>query len=146
MDYNRLLRLFFLPYLSGLICQGVKIFNHWIMGKKFDINLKSFLELGGMPSAHSASTITLSTLIAIYYGVNSPLFIISFFLSSFIIGEAYVVRGVIGKHRELINKLIEISLKEELGREATHRIGHTPLEVIMGVILGFFFAFAFAGI
>lgn len=144
---SNLWRLFILPYLSGFSCQLLKIFNHWIMGKRIKITLNNFLELGGMPSAHSAAAITLTTLIAIYYGLNSPLFIISLFLSMFIMGEAYVVRGVISRHAELIKKLAEVNLKEKLAPEnLPGRTGHTPVEVIIGAIFGIVFALAFVGI
>ncbi|MBN1693915.1 divergent PAP2 family protein [candidate division WOR-3 bacterium] len=141
---SNLLHLFLLPYLSGLSCQLIKIFNHWIMRKRFRLTLKNLLELGGLPSAHSAATITLTTLIAIYYGVASPLFIISLFLSIFIMGEAFVVRGVISRHSELIKKLAEINPQKELALyNLPGTIGHTPMEVIIGVIFGVFFALAF---
>jgi acid phosphatase family membrane protein YuiD len=144
---SSLWRLFLLPYLCGLICQLIKIFNHWIMRKKFKFTLNNLLELGGMPSAHSAATINLTTLLAIYYGINSPLFIISLFLSTFIIGEAYVVRGVISRHTELINKMTKINRREDLAEaNLLGRIGHTPVEVIVGVFFGFIFALAFIGI
>lgn len=143
---SNLLRLFFLPYLSGLACQLIKIFNHWIIGKKLEFT-PNLLNLGGLPSAHSAATITLTTLIAIYYGVNSPLFIIALFLSIFIMGEAYVVRGVISRHSELIKTIAKSVPKEELSNTyMPGRIGHTPIEVIMGLAFGVFFALAFAGI
>jgi acid phosphatase family membrane protein YuiD len=125
----------------------IKIFNHWILRKRFKFNLKTLVELGGLPSAHSAATITLTTLIAVYYGINSPLFIISLFLSIFIMGEAFVVRGVISKHSELIRGFAEMNTKEEIDIESLPgKIGHTPVEVVFGVIFGVFFALAFAGI
>jgi acid phosphatase family membrane protein YuiD len=144
---SNLWRLFLLPYLSGLVCQLLKIFNHWIMRKKFKFTLSNLLELGGLPSAHSAATITLTTLIAVYYGIGSPLFIISLFLSIFIMGEAFVVRGVISRHSELIKKLAEINPQKGLDPSKLRgRIGHTPLEVIIGIIFGVFFALAFIGV
>jgi acid phosphatase family membrane protein YuiD len=144
---SSLWHLFLLPYLSGLACQLIKIFNHWIMKKRFNFTLNNLIELGGLPSAHSAATITLTTLIAVYYGMDSPLFIIALFLSIFIMGEAFVVRGVISRHSELIKKLAEINPKGEFTFTAfPGKIGHTPLEVIMGVIFGVFFALAFVGV
>ena len=144
---SNLLHLFLLPYLSGLACQLIKIFNHWILRKRFNFNVRILLELGGLPSAHSAATITLTTLIAVYYGIDSPLFIISLFLSTFIMGEAFVVRGVISHHSELIKKLAEITPGGKIDiTSLPGKIGHTPVEVMFGVIFGVFFAIAFAGI
>ena len=144
---SNLLHLFLLPYLSGLACQLIKIFNHWILRKRFNFNVRILLELGGLPSAHSAATITLTTLIAVYYGIDSPLFIISLFLSIFIMGEAFVVRGVISQHSELIKKLAEINPEGKIDiTSLPGKIGHTPVEVLFGVIFGVFFALAFAGI
>jgi len=141
---SNLWHLFLLPYLSGLACQLIKIFNQWIMRKRFKFTLNNLVELGGLPSAHSSATITLTTLIAIYYGIESPLFIISLFLSIFIMGEAFVVRGVISRHSELIKKLAEINPQKGLApSNLPGKIGHTPLEVIIGVIFGVFFALAF---
>ena len=144
---SNLWRLFLLPYLSGLVCQLIKIFNHWVMKKRFKFTFNNLLELGGLPSAHSAATTTLTTLIAIYYGINSPLFIFSLFLSVFIMGEAFVVRGVISRHSALIRKLAELSAKKELvSSEFPGRIGHTPFEVTIGIVFGMFFALAFMGV
>jgi len=144
---SNLSRLFLLPYFSGLACQLIKIFNHRMMKKRFKFTFNNFLELGGLPSAHSAATATLTTLMAIYYGINSPLFIISLFLSFFIVGEAFVVRGVISRHSELIRKLAEVNAKKELiPDEFPSRIGHTPFEVTVGIIFGIFFALAFLGV
>lgn len=143
---SNLLRLFLLPYLSGLSCQLIKIFNHWVIGKKLEFT-PNILNLGGLPSAHSAATITLTTLIAVYYGFTSPLFIIALFLSIFIMGEAYVVRGVISRHSELIKIISKVVPEKELTNTyMPGKIGHTPVEVIMGLIFGVFFALAFAGI
>lgn len=144
---SNLWHLFLLPYLSGLTCQLIKIFNQWIMKKRFNFTLNNLLELGGLPSAHSAATITLTTLIAVYYGLDSPLFIISLFLSIFIMGEAFVVRGVISRHSALIKKLVETNPKKEsLPTSFSGKIGHTPVEVIIGVIFGVAFALAFVGV
>jgi acid phosphatase family membrane protein YuiD len=140
-------RLFLLPYLSGLACQLIKIFNHWIMKKRFKFTFNNLIELGGLPSAHSAATTTLTTLMAIYYGINSPLFIFSLFLSVFIVGEAFVVRGVISRHSELIKELSEINTQKEWDSDNfPGKIGHTPLEVTIGIIFGMFFALAFMGV
>ena len=58
-----------------------------------------------------------------------------------------VVRGVISRHSELIKRLVEINPQEGLAPAAPPgKIGHTPLEVIIGVIFGVFFAFAFIGV
>jgi len=144
---SNLWHLFFLPYLSGLSCQLIKIFNHRLMKKRFKFTFNNFLELGGLPSAHSAATATLTTLMAIYYGINSPLFILSLFLSFFIVGEAFVVRGVISRHSELIRKLAGATAKKELlSDNFPGKIGHTPFEVAIGIIFGVFFALAFIGV
>lgn len=144
---SNLWHLFLLPYLSGLACQLIKIFNHWIMKKRFNFTFNNLIELGGLPSAHSAATITLATLIAVYYGMNSPLFIIALFLSFFIMGEAFVVRGVISRHSELIKHLAELNPEAKFNTSSfPRRIGHTPFEVIMGAIFGVFFALAFLGV
>ncbi|MEA1912890.1 MAG: divergent PAP2 family protein [candidate division WOR-3 bacterium] len=139
---RELLDLFALPYLSGLTCQVIKFLNYWIIKREF--NFHRLFELGGLPSAHAAASISLTTLIGIYEGLDSPLFIVAIFISMFIMGEATVVRRVTGRHAEVINKFLDVIPDEKIASKKLQiPIGHTPFEVIIGSIFGFLFALAF---
>ncbi len=137
--------LLLLPYLSGLTTQVIKFANYYVTERK--INFRRLIEMGGMPSTHSTVAINLTTLMGIYKGIDSPFFIISLFVSAFIMIEATGVRMITGRHAMIINEIIDrMPDKENIPtQELSVPVGHTPLEVIMGSILGFVFAFAFGG-
>lgn len=144
MEWQRW-NLLILPYLSGITSQMIKFINYYIQERK--LNFNRIIEMGGMPSTHSAATITLATLVGIKEGFDSVLFAIIIFISLFIMGEAAGVRRAAGKQAELINKLTDEFSKDKKysGIKLKVLIGHTPVEVIMGSILGLVFALAFAG-
>ncbi|MCK4420181.1 divergent PAP2 family protein [candidate division WOR-3 bacterium] len=137
--------LILIPYFSGMSCQVIKFIIFCIKERK--INFHRLVEMGGMPSAHSASTVTLTTLMALYKGMDSPFFVITLFVSIFIMGEAAGVRRATGIQALVLNQLVEEFSKHR--RISVNKIkvliGHTPVEVILGSIYGFFFAFAFPG-
>ena len=116
-----------IPFISAVISQTIKVL---IEGRKtHKINLKRFIDgMGGMPSTHSSLTTSLTTLIYLNYGVTSILFAVSLFFSLIVIYDSMGIRYESGNQAKIINKVVGTNLKEKLG--------HTPLEVLSGVILG----------
>ncbi len=93
---------------------------------------------GGMPSSHSALMVGTTLGIALHVGFDSPVFAIAVAITMIVVYDAAGVRREAGRHAEKINILIEELLSghpisEEELREV---IGHTPLEVAGGIILG----------
>jgi len=71
-------------------------------------------------------------------GFSTPLFALSFAISMVVIYDAAGVRRQAGIHAERINELMK-SFFEGSGipeKELKEVLGHTPFEVITGVILG----------
>jgi uncharacterized protein len=130
-----------LPLIAMLLTQVSKAFiksNH----QKFSIG--SILAYSGMPSGHSALVISLATIIGLKSGWLSPLFAISFVLAMITIRDAMGLRRYLGEHGRMLNELVK-DLKEEpdkpLDRNYPHlleKIGHTPAQVIVGGLIGFF--------
>ena len=124
--------------LGWLIAQVIKIFTGLYQNK--DMKLVTILfSTGGMPSSHSATVLALTTSAALKYGFDSPIFAICAILSMVVMIDASGVRYETGKQAVLLNKitkeifsgdpeLMNIGLKE--------LVGHTPLQVFMGAILG----------
>ncbi len=93
---------------------------------------------GGMPSSH-ASTMTATTLaIGLFSGFDHPAFAIAVAISMIVIYDAAGVRREAGYHAVIINRLIDEYVKSPSidQKKLKEVIGHTPLEVVAGVLTG----------
>jgi acid phosphatase family membrane protein YuiD len=101
---------------------------------------------GGMPSSHSAVVCALTTSIAFIEGISSNLFVFSFWFALVVLRDALGVRRAAGLQARALNHLGK-QMVERLGIEF-HLVkeiqGHTPLEVLVGGLLGIFIAAGFA--
>ena len=99
---------------------------------------------GGMPSSHSATVCGLTTASALCYGVESFQFAISFVLAAVVMYDAIGVRQETGKQAKLLNSVFfenilnldGVFLQEKL----KEYVGHTPLQVVAGAVLGILLA------
>jgi acid phosphatase family membrane protein YuiD len=93
-----------------------------------------------MPSTHASFSFALTTALAYDLGMSDPIFAVSLIFSMIVCYDAMGVRFESGKQAEIINDLAEIVEKEKRHRitfeHLKEKIGHKPLEVIMGIILG----------
>ena len=126
-----------IPIVVGCITQSIKFLLSVIKHKK--IELKFLLISGHMPSAHSAFVVSLVTIIAFFDGIFSTTFTVSFVLAYIVIYDALKIRTNIGYNGEIINKLIrEVpEIKKENYPILRERVGHKPMEVLAGSMLGF---------
>lgn len=132
--------------LCVVIAQGLKILTPVLKGGKPDFS--KVFETGGMPSSHSASVSSLCTAMGLIYGVGSAFFSISFILATVVMYDATGIRREAGKHAKALNKIInsekDIFDSEEF-KSFKEFLGHTPLEVFMGCILGIIITFLLKG-
>ena len=93
---------------------------------------------GGMPSGHSATVTAMATTAALEYGLDSPIFAITAIFGIVVMHDAMGVRREAGKHAEVLNNLIA-SLNQDVPPEDVLKefLGHTPLQVCFGALLGF---------
>jgi len=123
--------------VSGwLIAQAIKVVLGVFRQKRFDFRL--FIGSGGMPSAHAAGAACLGTSIGFECGFDSAYFALAFAFAIVVMFDAQGVRRSTGKQATILNKIMEDiywqgKIKEIRLREL---IGHTPVEVIMGMLLG----------
>ncbi|MDR2758906.1 MAG: divergent PAP2 family protein [Spirochaetaceae bacterium] len=100
---------------------------------------------GGMPSSHSALVSAMTASVAFKEGINSNLFVVSFWITVIVMRDALGVRRSSGIQGRAIN-LLSRNVAEHLGGEY-HPVkevhGHTPLEVVAGTLLGIFMASAY---
>ncbi len=119
--------------LAWAIAQGTKIILTLIVDRRFDAT--RIVGTGGMPSSHSALTMALTFSVGKQYGFDSPLFAIALIFSFVVMYDAAGIRRAAGKQAEILNMLI---LHHQLpdGKKLKELLGHTPLEVAVGAILG----------
>jgi acid phosphatase family membrane protein YuiD len=101
-------------------------------------NWSLLLTTGGMPSSHSALVTATTLAIGLYYGFDNPTFALGVVITMVVTYDAAGVRQQAGIHAQRINVLFEELLRGHPINEKDLRevIGHTPLEVAGGIILG----------
>lgn len=124
------------PFCIWLAIQIMKFITDWIVNKK--PNFKRLVGAGGMPSSHSAVVATLTTLIGQEYGVESGIFAMSCVFSAIVMYDAAGVRRAAGKQATLLNKLVENATNSGIvvSEKLVEVLGHTPLQVLVGAIIG----------
>lgn len=106
-----------------------------------------FWSTGGMPSSHSAMVTALCTTIGFRSGVGSDVFMFSMIFLFVTVRDAFGVRRSTGLQCSRLNQMgKELKDKKVIDDyEALKEInGHTPLQVILGIILGFVIGLAFS--
>ena len=112
-----------------------------VIYKRFDFRL--FIGSGGMPSSHSSLVVSLTMSIGFIKGFDSLIFALSAVMSLVVMYDAAGVRRSAGQQAAILNKIVEdwgradYSLTEKKLKEL---LGHTPVEVIAGAILGIIIA------
>ena len=98
----------------------------------------SLFDAGGMPSSHSSLIVGATLAIGLFHGFDDPLFALAVAVAMIITYDAAGVRRQSGMHAERINVLFDELLHGHLWDEQELRevIGHTPLEVAGGILLG----------
>lgn len=127
---------------SAFIAQLLKFTGYLIVKRK--INFQLLFTTGGMPSAHSAGIVALATLVGFMKGFGSVEFAIATGYALVVMYDAAGVRRSAGKMAVTLNKLMDdiYSHKQTDPRERLKELlGHTPLEVFFGAILGIFMAY-----
>lgn len=110
-----------------------------------DVLLTFFWKTGGMPSSHSALAVSIATAIGFREGLDTSVFILSAFFALVVIRDGLGVRRAAGLQARTLNLLgKELNLRSGIPYRAVKEVhGHTPAEVLIGSLLGFFIALAF---
>ena len=91
-----------------------------------------------MPSSHAAAVAALSTEVAIHEGVRSIVFGVTLYFSLIVMYDAAGLRRAAGRQAAVLNRLIDEHWKhpEEGAQKLMELLGHTPLEVAAGALIG----------
>lgn len=108
------------------------------------INWERMTGSGGMPSSHSSTVVSLAVAIGVSYGVDSTLFALALIFAIVVMYDATGVRRETGKQAVILNRLLLNNpfswTGEEFDKKLKEYVGHTPLQVLMGAILGMLIA------
>ena len=141
--YNTGYEALFCGLISASIAQLIKVITYLYTHKK--INFKIFTTTGGMPSSHTAGVIALSTSVALIEGLSSIVFAVSLGFSLVIMQDAAGLRRAAGKTAATLNRLVDefVQKNQEVKPYAALKelLGHTPLEVFCGMVLGIIIPF-----
>ena len=120
----------------GFLLQGYKGLRPYFKTGRW--NLRRFVETGGMPSSHAASVAALSTAVGLEEGFRSPLFSATLFFSLIVMYDAAGLRRAAGRQAAVLNRLIDEHFKhpEKGTQKLMELLGHTPLEVLVGALIG----------
>lgn len=119
--------------VAWIVAQGLKYILASIKSKTF--SRRQLYLSGGMPSAHSASVIALLVVIGLRDGIETPLFALAALFAGIVMYDAVMVRRSSGEQGDSLTQLIkETKSSVRIPRSAK---GHTPMEVIVGSLIGF---------
>ena len=135
-------RIFVSAVLGWFIAQVLKTIIHLFLTKQFVA--ERMLGSGGMPSSHSATVCALATATGMVYGGGSFEFAIAVILAIIVMHDAMGVRRETGIQAKVINEMLEVftNMGKKMSPEEKLKefVGHTPLQVLAGAILGILIA------
>ena len=157
---NYLINIAFLAWLSA---QLIKTALNLVTTRKF--HAERLVGAGGMPSSHSALVCAMAIGTCRKMGFSSPEFALSLAFAAVVMYDAMGVRRAAGEQAKVLNKLVfgfpsiweqsqpasetvepeveeeDAALSSSLGDKALKEyLGHTPLEVMAGALLGILIA------
>ena len=121
-----------------VVAQILKTLIHLLFTKKFVA--ERLVGSGGMPSSHSATVTSLATATCYIYGANSFEFAIALIFAIVVMYDAMGVRRETGIQAKVLNEILDTFA--DMGSDMSPQdklkefVGHTPLQVLAGAILG----------
>ena len=133
---------------ASLLAQFIKVLLNLFIFHRFIA--ERMWGAGGMPSSHSATVCAMVVATGRYCGVSSPTFAIAAVLSIIVMYDAMGVRYETGEQAKLLNRMFTEWMDQESealpflknGKKLKEMVGHTPIEVLTGAVLGILIGFA----
>ncbi|MCL2030967.1 MAG: divergent PAP2 family protein [Oscillospiraceae bacterium] len=137
VDYLTGNRILNVSIIAFVLAQTLKVLISLVQNRKFDMS--RLFGSGGMPSSHSATVCALTVSVGRVSGTHTAQFAISAVLAIIVMYDALNVRRQAGQHAKILNYIIENwhDMSPDLfQRKLKELLGHTPLQVVCGAILG----------
>lgn len=125
------------PIIAFVLAQGTKVL---LRSFKHRVTWRDFVAYSDMPSGHTAVVVALVTILALARGISAPEFAVAFVFMAITITDAIGLRNYLGQHGKTLNVLVK-DLKEDEFLDNNYpklleQIGHTPLQVLIGGLVG----------
>ena len=134
-------KVFIITLYAWIIAQTLKVIIGVIRQRRFDF--RWLIDTGGMPSSHAAGAVCLATILGLECGFNSVYFALAASFAIVVMFDAQGVRRSTGRQARILNKIMDDIYWQGRTSEGRLRelIGHTPIEVLAGALLGIVVAF-----
>ncbi|MGI5827290.1 MAG: divergent PAP2 family protein [Patescibacteria group bacterium] len=135
---NYTLPYFLYPVIAFTIAQGTKFFlkTH----RRGRLSWRDIFAYSDMPSGHTATVTSLLAIVYLKLGITSVEFALALVFTAIVITDAIGLRNYLGAHGQALNKIVgdldDDNVLESHYPKQLERIGHTPLQVLMGAIIG----------
>lgn len=129
--------------VGWLAAQVIKVILVFITSHKLDF--KRLTGSGGMPSSHSSITTSLTMSVGFVRGFDSAEFAVAMILTFVVMYDASGVRRSAGQQAAILNQIVDDWGRGRFvntDKRLKELLGHTPLEVIAGAVLGVIIAIA----
>ena len=135
---NRVIQASIIAWASAQI---LKFFIDLLWRRK--INFRALTTMGGMPSSHSAAVSSLATGIGLVDGLNSTIFALALWFAAVTMYDAAGIRRAAMIQAKILNQIIQELFEGHPISDTKLRelLGHTPIEVIVGMLLGIVIAY-----
>lgn len=123
--------------IGWFLAQAIKIPIHFLVEKEWDFS--RFHGSGGMPSSHTSMTVAATIMVGALQGFDSAVFAVSLVFTTVVMYDATGVRRETGRQATIINRILDTVLikgKPISDVELKELVGHKPIEVAGGFLLG----------
>lgn len=127
----------FAALIGWFVAQAIKIPIHYLVEHEWD--WRRFFGSGGMPSSHTAMVISSAIMVGVLNGFDSAVFAVAVVLAFIVMYDATGVRRETGRQAAIINQILRDAIlngKPISDRELKELVGHKPIEVFGGVLVG----------
>lgn len=122
-------------FTAWLVAETMKyVFSSMKSGQWFSGS--SVFHSGNMPSVHTATTVALAVSIGLKDGIDSPVFALAILFMAVVAYDAMGVRRAAGEQGLALRQL----LKKD-GPKPYQALGHKPIEVLVGALIGILVSF-----
>lgn len=129
-------------FIAAFLAQFSKVLVNYLLERRW--NWKLMNRSGGMPSSHTAAMMAITVIAGRLMGLDSAAFAIAATMTTIVMYDASGVRRAAGDQAKILNYIIlQVPDLQELQiKQLKEIIGHTPIEVLAGAILGLAVGFA----
>jgi acid phosphatase family membrane protein YuiD len=125
------------PFVAWFVAGSLKFVINSLIAKKAVTHLIGY---GGLPSNHSTIVCSMAALTGLREGLDNPAFGVAVTLAFIVMLDASSLRRQVGKQASALNTLTR--QENPTAPQLRERMGHTPLEIAAGIVVGTLVAFA----